>query len=218
MQPQVASSQAPGPSPGLRASRVPLDGPRSEPHAVAATAHAALDSMLKGASLAGRRFLDLGCRSALFSLAARELGARVDSVVTDHVFAGSVRALRHRTVGDDAAWTVHEAPLSDMNYLLSLGAFDVVHCRDVLRQADDAWEALHNAIGCVAPGGRLYVALCTSSRAPRRGNAPGPRLDAVFEFCRLRGLTLVRLKTIDEPPGCDELVLELEAPRRRPAR
>jgi 2-polyprenyl-6-hydroxyphenyl methylase/3-demethylubiquinone-9 3-methyltransferase len=174
--------------------------------------------MLKGTSLAGKRFLDLGCRSGLFSLAARQLGARVDSVVTDHVFAGSVRALRHRTVGDDSAWAVHEAALGDINYLLSLGSFDVVHCRDVLRQSDDAWHALHNAIGCVAPGGRLYVALCTNARGPRRGSAPSPRVDGVFEFCRLRGLALIRLKTLEEPPGCNELVFELEAPRRRPAR
>ncbi|MGH9659638.1 MAG: 50S ribosomal protein L11 methyltransferase, partial [Bryobacteraceae bacterium] len=44
-----------------------------------ARAEASLAAMLEARSLAGLRFLDAGCGSGLFSLAARRLGARVHS-------------------------------------------------------------------------------------------------------------------------------------------
>src|SRR5688500_2235543 len=48
-----------------------------------AAAEASLLSMLRSRDLAGKSFLDIGCGSGLFSLAARRQGARVHSVDFD---------------------------------------------------------------------------------------------------------------------------------------
>src|SRR5947209_9421146 len=71
-----------------------------------ATAVDSLTSMLKVASLEGKRFLDAGSGSGLFSLAARKLGASVVSFDFDPQSVACTRELRRRYFPDDPRWTV----------------------------------------------------------------------------------------------------------------
>ncbi len=60
-----------------------------------------LRRMLAVESLRGKRFLDIGCGSGLFSLAATRLGANVHSFDYDQESVACAMELRRRHPGDD---------------------------------------------------------------------------------------------------------------------
>lgn len=123
-----------------------------------AVAERSLREMLETADLAGRSFLDVGCGSGLFSLAARRLGARVHAFDDDPEAVGCAQELRRRYGGGDA-WTVERGSILDQAYVASLGPFDVVYAWGVLHHTGAMWRALDNAAAVVAPGGRLFIAI-----------------------------------------------------------
>jgi SAM-dependent methyltransferase len=124
-----------------------------------AQAEVSLENMLGAGSVRGRSFLDLGCGSGLFSLAARRLGARVHSFDYDPHSVACATELRRRYFPDDSNWQVEEGSALDPKYLASLGTFDIVYSWGVLHHTGAMWEALHNASLSVSPGGRLFVSI-----------------------------------------------------------
>src|ERR1039457_7334460 len=100
-----------------------LDEPRI------AKAEESLRGMLDVANLTGKTFLDIGCGSGLFSLAARRLGARVHSFDYDPQSVACSTELRRRYFPDDSRWTVEAGSALDAEYLRSLGKFDLVYSR-----------------------------------------------------------------------------------------
>lgn len=138
--------------------------------------------------LTGRTFLDVGCGSGLFSLAAHRLGARVHSFDFDAEAVESAVRLRHAFVPDasgtiergsidasgtierepisaigrkpiGASWTIERGSILDDGYLARLGSFDVVYAWGVLHHTGAMWRAFDAAVGLVAPGGLLFVSL-----------------------------------------------------------
>jgi 2-polyprenyl-6-hydroxyphenyl methylase/3-demethylubiquinone-9 3-methyltransferase len=122
-------------------------------------AEQSLRDMLDVADLTGLRFLDAGCGSGLFSLAARNLGARVHSFDFDRDSVKTTKALRDRFRPDDDDWLVEEGSLLDPDYLAGLGSFDVVYCWGVLHHTGEMWRALDNVVARVAAGGQLFVSI-----------------------------------------------------------
>lgn len=122
-------------------------------------AEASLKTMLGVNDLAGRRFLDIGSGSGLFSLAARRLGARVHSFDFDPRSVACTSELRRRYFEGDSAWTIEEGSVLDRVFLERLGSFDVVYAWGVLHHTGAMWQALANASLCVAPGGVLFIAI-----------------------------------------------------------
>src|SRR5712692_3803630 len=130
-----------------------LDDPRI------ARARESLKQMLEVEHLEGKRFLDIGSGSGLFSLAARRLGARVHSFDYDPDSVACARDLRRRYFPGDHEWIIEEGSALDEDYVKSLGAFDVVYSWGVLHHTGEMWRALENAALPVAPGGKLFVAI-----------------------------------------------------------
>jgi len=118
-----------------------------------------LKEMLDLTSLEGRKFLDIGSGSGIFSLAARNLGAAVHSFDYDPQSVACTRELKDRFFSGDDSWTVEQASVLDGEYLRSLGEFDVVYAWGVLHHTGNLHQAMGNATIPVAPRGDLFLAI-----------------------------------------------------------
>lgn len=107
-----------------------------------AEAEKSLKSMLCVDTLQGRRFLDIGSGSGLFSLAARRLGATVYSFDYDPQAVACTDELRKRYFPQDSLWTVDQGSVLDQAYLQSLGQYDIVYSWGVLHHTGAMWTAL----------------------------------------------------------------------------
>lgn len=124
-----------------------------------AEAARSLREMLCVESLRGMSFLDVGCGSGLFSLAARRLGARVHSLDSDPQSVACAVELKRRYFPGDADWTIELGSVLDEGYLAGLGKFDLVYAWGVLHHTGDMYRAFSNILTTVAPGRKLYVSV-----------------------------------------------------------
>ena len=148
-----------------------------------ATAAGSLRATLGVEDLIGRTFLDVGCGSGLFSLAAHRLGARVHSFDFDPEAVETTLRLR-QAFAPGADWVIEQGSILDGDYVARLGTFDLVYSWGVLHHTGAMWKAFEASVGLVAPGGSLFVALYNDqgweSRVwtvvKRRYNRSGPVL------------------------------------------
>ncbi|HET6423466.1 MAG TPA: methyltransferase domain-containing protein [Planctomycetaceae bacterium] len=124
-----------------------------------AAATQSLHTILGPAGLQGRRFLDIGSGSGLFSLAAYRLGADVTSFDYDADSVACTEELRHREQAAEHRWQVEQGSVLDAEYLATLGTFDVVYSWGVLHHTGQMWTALELASQCVAEDGTFWIAL-----------------------------------------------------------
>jgi 2-polyprenyl-3-methyl-5-hydroxy-6-metoxy-1,4-benzoquinol methylase len=150
-------------------------------------ARASLLAALKVPSLAGRTFLDAGCGSGLFSLAAVQLGARVRSFDCDRESVRATIELRRR-FARDSDWVIEQGSILDEDFAAGLGRFDVVYSWGVLHHTGDLWRASDIITRLVAPAGLLYISIYNDQgivsdiwrRVKRRYNASGKLVRAAL--------------------------------------
>jgi 2-polyprenyl-3-methyl-5-hydroxy-6-metoxy-1,4-benzoquinol methylase len=123
-----------------------------------AAARESLTDLLGVNDLAGKRFLDIGCGSGVFSQAARHLGAEVHSFDYDDNSVACTAALRDADGGDDG-WRVEQGSVLDRDYLVALGKFDIVYAWGVLHHTGELRLAMANTTLTVASGGTLVLAI-----------------------------------------------------------
>ena len=123
------------------------------------TAEHSLCKMLEVDDLSGRKFLDAGCGSGLFSLAARRMGAAVHSFDYDAESVACTAELKRRYFPGDENWTVARGDVLDDPYVKSLGRFDVVYSWGVLHHTGHMWDGVEAVVASVEPGGQLFIAL-----------------------------------------------------------
>lgn len=124
-----------------------------------AAAENSLQQMLEVDNLQGKTFLDIGSGSGLFSLAARRLGAKVHSFDYDSDSVACTQEIRSRYFSEDADWIVEEGSVLDIDYIKSLGQFDIVYSWGVLHHTGAMWQALENANLPVAERGNLFISI-----------------------------------------------------------
>ncbi len=124
-----------------------------------AQAEKSLTHFLGETSFAGKTFLDVGCGSGLFSLAARRLGARVHSFDYDANSVGCAQALRERYYPNDPAWIIEQGSALDRKYLATLGTFDIIYSWGVLHHTGAMWQALEAVSESVNQKGKLFIAI-----------------------------------------------------------
>lgn len=117
-------------------------------------------------SLAGLAFLDIGCGSGLFSLAARRLGAVVHSFDFDPASAACAMELRKRFFDGDANWKIEPESRSilDDDFVAGLGRFDIVYSWGVLHHTGNMSKALDNAGKLAGDGGLLFISIYNTHR------------------------------------------------------
>jgi 2-polyprenyl-3-methyl-5-hydroxy-6-metoxy-1,4-benzoquinol methylase len=147
---------------------------------IAAAVHAVRDP-LGVADLTGRTFLDVGCGSGLFSLAAQRLGARIRAFDFDPESVAAAAELRRRFApGSD--WDIEQGSILDERFVERLGTFDVVYAWGVLHHTGDLWAAIDATSRLVVPGGLIYLSVYNDQgprsrmwwHVKRRYNRSGP--------------------------------------------
>ena len=116
-----------------------------------------LKEILDVDGLSGKRFLDIGSGSGLFSLAARRLGAKVYSIDYDPKSVACTKELKKRYFANDDSWVIEEGSVLDEDYLASLGKYDVVYSWGVLHHTGNMKKALNNAMLPVSESGLLFI-------------------------------------------------------------
>ena len=124
-----------------------------------AIAAQSLVAFLGRSSLKGLSFLDIGCGSGLFSLAAFRLGAeRIVSVDVDPYSVESTQQLR-KAAGSPDRWTVVQGSILDRAFVAGLEPADIVYAWGSLHHTGRMWDAIRNAVARVAPEGLFLVGI-----------------------------------------------------------
>ncbi len=110
-------------------------------------------------SMAGKRFLDIGCGSGLFSLAARRLEAEVYSFDYDARSVACCLEIKRRYFPQDASWSIERGDVLSETYLKPLGQFDFVYSYGVLHHTGNMFKALGLAGSMVKNAGKLFVSI-----------------------------------------------------------
>jgi 2-polyprenyl-6-hydroxyphenyl methylase/3-demethylubiquinone-9 3-methyltransferase len=145
------------------------------------TARRSLTETLGVTDLSGRRFLDIGCGSGLFSLAAHQLGAKVRSFDFDSDSVAAAAELR-RQRAPRSDWLVEQGSILDEQYVAGLGSYDIVYSWGVLHHTGNLWRAVDAAVTLVGPHGLLFISVYNDQgfesrmwrRVKQRYNASGP--------------------------------------------
>ncbi|MEP7357869.1 MAG: class I SAM-dependent methyltransferase, partial [Anaerolineales bacterium] len=129
-----------------------------------------LQEMLGTDDLRGQSFLDIGCGSGLFSLAACALNAGpVRSFDYDAQSVAASERLRAGAGIPAARWQISQGSVLDQPYLRQFEPADIVYSWGVLHHTGAMWTAIDNAAGLVRPGGRLAIAIY--NRVDRLGDS-----------------------------------------------
>jgi 2-polyprenyl-3-methyl-5-hydroxy-6-metoxy-1,4-benzoquinol methylase len=131
---------------------------RLEPQRIA-DAVRSLQSLLQRDDLQGMSFLDVGCGSGLFSIAAHRLrAARIVGIDVNPRCVAVSRGNMGR-FAPQAAILFEEVSALDRERLAALGTFDVVYAWGSLHHTGSMWCAIANTAEQVSPGGTLVLAI-----------------------------------------------------------
>lgn len=118
-----------------------------------------LKDMLKVNNLSGKSFLDIGCGSGLFSMAAIMLKAKVHSIDFDPISVKCARLLNEKFINDNTDWKIQQESILNTEFIEDLPKFDIVYSWGVLHHTGNMKLALQNAIIPVKENGVLFISI-----------------------------------------------------------
>lgn len=142
-----------------------------------AEAEKSLRALFGETGLAGKTFMDIGCGSGLFSLAAWRLGAsKITSIDVD---LDSVECCRHlaRQINKEGSreWNIVHGSILDQTLIGGLPKSDIVYSWGVLHHTGNMWQAIENAGKLVTPGGCFMIGIY-NWQGGRRGTVTWQKL------------------------------------------
>ena len=124
-----------------------------------AVAVQSLKSLLQRDTLNGMSFLDVGCGSGLFSIAAHRLGASEVIGIDINPRCIEVSERNRDRLAPGAPITFKNASALSPESLEGLGVFELVYAWGSLHHTGAMWEAIRNVAAHVSPGGTLVLAI-----------------------------------------------------------
>lgn len=124
-------------------------------------AEKSLKSLFGENGLTGKTFLDIGCGSGLFSLAAWRLGAaQITSIDVDRDSVECCRQLANQADKKDSReWNIVHGSILDQAFINGLPKCDVVYSWGVLHHTGNMYQAIENAGKLVSPGGMFMIGI-----------------------------------------------------------
>ncbi len=124
-------------------------------------AQASLVNLLGTTDLNGKTFLDIGCGSGLFSIAAACLGARVTGIDLDPISVATSQKNAQKWLDDHTTVSFSAASILNPDHLALLDPdlFDVVYSWGVLHHTGNMTLALKNAVKFIKPRGTLVISI-----------------------------------------------------------
>ena len=113
-----------------------------------------------GITLKGKRVIDIGCGSGLFTLSALRLGAdHITSFDYDPESVECTKELLKSNSLSNQNYEILEGNILDNNFISRLGKFDIVYSWGVLHHTGNLKKALKNSSSLVNENGSIFVAL-----------------------------------------------------------
>jgi SAM-dependent methyltransferase len=170
-----------------------------------------LEAWLDKEDVEGKTVLDIGSGSGIHSSALLALGAsRLRSFDYDpHSVSATTKM--YESAGKPDNWEISEGSVLDKEFVSSLGSYDLVYSWGVLHHTGSMWEAIENAITCVKPGGKFFIALYAAGprfeadlALKQKYNAASPRGKRMMEYRWIANLMHQRLMAFKNPFAWNE--------------
>ena len=105
-------------------------------------------------------FLDVGCGSGIFSLAARNKNMNVTSFDYDEFSVKATQSLKDKYYKNDKKWNVFQGSILDKEFLKKfINKFDIVYSWGVLHHTGEMLQALENISVIPKRGGFLIISI-----------------------------------------------------------
>jgi 2-polyprenyl-3-methyl-5-hydroxy-6-metoxy-1,4-benzoquinol methylase len=141
-----------------------------------------LTDFLEQQDLRGLSFLDIGCGSGLFSLAAVRLGAqKIVSLDVDPFSYDCTQSLR-QTAGSPSSWQVIRGSILDNQCASRIEPANIVYAWGSLHHTGNMWQAIRNACKLVVPGGLLCLGIYNKMEG-RHGSRYWLRIKKLYNRC-----------------------------------
>lgn len=118
-----------------------------------------LQSLSGEKTFAGKSFLDVGCGSGLFSIAAHQLGATKVVGIDVNPRCIEICKTNRDFLAPGAPIEFHVASVLEPDQLKRFERFDFVYAWGSLHHSGSMWSAVRNVSTCVAPEGMLILAI-----------------------------------------------------------
>lgn len=118
-----------------------------------------LQSLVGEKNFAGKSFLDVGCGSGLFSIAAHRLGATKVVGVDVNPRCIEISQANRDFLAPGACIEFHVASALESEQLKRFGSYDLVYAWGSLHHTGSMWKAIGNVSERVAPEGVLILAI-----------------------------------------------------------
>lgn len=114
-------------------------------------------SYLEVKTLQGKTFLDAGCGSGVFTLAASLLGAKVTSFDIDDIALENTKTLISQYHINNV--NLLKGSVLDKNFITNIGKFDFVLCWGVAHHCGEMWRCLDLISDTVKMEGKLHLGI-----------------------------------------------------------